>query len=129
MGRFGAGEAFVFEAGVAEIDQEANGDAGCVQVVDDLGLVFGGDGFDRFEFDQDFSLDEEVGVKIPHDLRAEADLNRFLPLGGETRFREGNVEGFFVNRLQKSRPQLVDHLKATADDLPGKLHMEALGIL
>lgn len=27
MGRFGAGEAFVVEAGVAEIDQEAYGDA------------------------------------------------------------------------------------------------------
>ena len=70
-----------------------------------------GDGFDRLEFDQNFSLDENIGLKISDDLRAEADFNRFLALNGKAGFGEGDVESFFVNALQKSRSQFIDHIK------------------
>ena len=56
--------------------------------------MLGSDCFDRLEFNQNFPLDEKIGVKIFDDLRAEAHFNRFLPLDGKAGFGEGYVGAF-----------------------------------
>ena len=39
MYRIGPGEAFEFKPGIAEVDEQSDIDTGCVQVVDNLGLM------------------------------------------------------------------------------------------
>ena len=61
---FASGEALVFEFGVAEVDEQADFDAGGVQIIDDLRLVFRGDGFDRFQLDDHLFLNENIRIKV-----------------------------------------------------------------
>lgn len=75
---FASGEAFVFESRVSKIDEQADFDPGGVQVVDDLSLMFGGDGFHRFQLDNHVLLHEDVSVKVTHALTPEHDLDRVL---------------------------------------------------
>jgi len=53
-----SGEALVFKFRVAEVDEQADFDPGGVQIIDDLCLVFGGEGFDRFQLDDHLLLNE-----------------------------------------------------------------------
>ena len=91
-------EAFVLEAGVAEVDEQPDLDAGGIQVVDDLRLMFRGSGFDRFQFNDDFVLDKNVGVKIPHGLPSENHLDRMLSDDRQTSLPQRHQKSFFVHR-------------------------------
>jgi len=65
-----SGEALVFEFWVAEVDEEADFDPGGIQIIDDLCLVFGGNGFDGFQLDNHLFFNDE-----------KADLGLFLIFG------------------------------------------------
>ena len=78
MDRIGASEAFEFKARVAEVDEQSDVDTGCVQVVDDLGLVLREQGFDGFEFNDNLLFYEQVGDKISNGLTTKMHRNRFL---------------------------------------------------
>lgn len=91
-------------------------DAGGVEVVDDLGLMFGLDCFDGFEFDKNFVFYEKIGVEGADVLAAKDDLNLFLSFDRQKYLKQGNLECFFVNRFKKTAAKLIDHFEGTADD-------------
>ena len=77
-------KAAIFEFGAAEVDQQTDFDAGGVKVVDDLRLMFGGDGFDGFQFNDDFLLNEYIRIEVAHALPPEHHLDGRLGEYGQT---------------------------------------------
>ena len=72
------GEAFVFEFGASEVDEQANFDPRGVQIIDDLCLVFGSDGFDSFQLDNHLLFNEKIGKKVAHAFTPKYHLDRML---------------------------------------------------
>ena len=58
---FAAGEAFVFEFLISEIDEQPHFEARRVEIIDDLGLVLGRDGLYGLQFQDHFALHQDVG--------------------------------------------------------------------
>ena len=92
-----SGEAFEFEFGVSEIDEETDLNAGRVEVVDDLGLMLGKDGFHCLEFDEDFVLHQEISIEDPDVFASKSDLDLFLRFHSESRLSESQGERLFIN--------------------------------
>jgi hypothetical protein len=71
-------EALVFEFGIAEVDQQTYFNPGGVQIIDDLCLMFRGDGFDGFQFDDYLLFNEYIRIKVTNALAPERHLDRML---------------------------------------------------
>jgi hypothetical protein len=63
---FSSGEALVFKFWAAEVYEQADFDPGGVEIIDDLRLVFGCDGFDGFQLDDHLFIDEKIGKEVAH---------------------------------------------------------------
>ena len=62
---FASGKALVFEFWIAKVDEQADFDSSGVQIIDYLRLVFSGDSFDSFQFD-DYLLSYVAGPHKNH---------------------------------------------------------------
>ena len=71
-------EAFVFEFGVAEVDEETDFDPGGVQIIDDLCLVFGGNGFDCLQLDDHFLFNKYIRAKVTNAFTSKHHFDRVL---------------------------------------------------
>jgi hypothetical protein len=72
---------------LAEIQQEADFDAGGFQVIGELGLVRGVKVFDGFEFEDDLVFHYDVGHVVADQLTVVIDLDFLFLFGAETGFQ------------------------------------------
>ena len=100
--------------------------AGRVEVVDDLGLMLGKDGFHCLEFDEDFVLHQEIGIEDPDVLAPKRDLDLFLAFYSETRLSESQGERLFINRFQKAAAEFVDHLECLANNFTSEVSVNLI---
>ena len=121
-----SGEAFEFEFWVSEVDEETDLNAGRVEVVDDLGLMLGKDGFHGLEFDEDFVFHQEVGIEGPDVFASKRDLDLFLAFHSESRLSESQGERLFINRFQKAAAEFVDHLESHANNLTSEVSVNLI---
>lgn len=111
-----SGEAFEFELGSAEVDEEPYVDARGFQVVDDLGLVLRRKRFHGLDFHDDDVLDKQVGIEVTDAFTAKQHSDRFLAGDGQTLLLKCEPQGVVINRLEKACAEFVDHLERAADD-------------
>jgi hypothetical protein len=121
-----SGEAFEFEFWVSEVDEETDLNAGRVEVVDDLGLMLGKDGFHCLEFDEAFVFHQEISIEDPDVLAPKRDLDLFLRFYSETRLSESQGERLFINRFQKAAAEFVDHLECLANNLTSEVSVNLI---
>ena len=100
--------------------------AGCVEVVDDLGLMHGKDGFHCLEFDEDFVFHQEVGIEDSDVLAPKRDLDLFLAFYSESRLSESQGERLFINRFQESASEFVDHLECLTNNLASEVSVNLI---
>ncbi len=124
-----SGKPFKFEFRVAEVDEKTNFEAGGVKVIDYLSLMLGEQCFDCFEFNQHFSLHQEICVEVADILRAKSDSDRSLGLRRKPRLRESDQKRFLVNGFNKPATKFVDNFEGAADDLLGEFSELKLFIL
>lgn len=116
----GSDEAFPFDAGFLEVDEEGDGEAGGFEVVEALGGVFGGEAVDALEFEEDAVFDDEVGVVV-------ADLDAFvvdwegdLGIDGQTGRGEFVEEGAVVDGFEEAGAEGVGDFEDGLEDLFGE---------
>ena len=104
----------------AEIQQEANREAGRLEVVQDLGLVAWSEFGQGFQFDNDRFEAEEVrlveGFKL---LPSVNDGNFLLPSRRDTAQTQLDFHCMLIDRLQETMPELIINLHRRADDRGG----------
>src|SRR5436190_3819320 len=115
-----AAEAFHFEAGLAEVEEQAKRFAGGLEVVQALGhenavVVVG-----RLEFQQKHLLDEDVNAEFPYQDAVVVDLDRPLLLAANRVLAQLVNEGVLVHLLQEPAAERAGHLERAADHLLGE---------
>ncbi len=73
-------KAFKFQSRIPEVNQQSNLNAGCIQVVDNLGFMLWRQSLDRFEFHDHFALDKDIRVEIANGLATKTHSNGLLDL-------------------------------------------------
>jgi hypothetical protein len=100
-----------------EIQQKADLDSRCLQIVQQLALVFFPQGLRRLEFDDYCVFHEQVGAIFSRQLALVPDSNGLLTLNVQSGVREFSDKRVLVDPLEKSVPERVVHLKIPLDDL------------
>lgn len=77
--------------------------------------------FDCLDLNHDGVVNDQVGPKEPDLVATEEGLDRVLPSYGMTRSGQRQRKSPFINRFQKTKPQLIVDLKETADYSFGRL--------
>ena len=109
-----------FDFVLAEVEEEANGFAGGHQIVDQLRLVAGVDGFDRLEFDYDRIFDDNVGNEFSDDLAVVMHGDRLLGFGSQTRLSKFNHQALLINGFEVPEAHPVVNAVRAPDDLFGQ---------
>jgi pimeloyl-ACP methyl ester carboxylesterase len=94
----------------AEVDQDAEAQAGCLQVGDHLGGVNRGGRRKRLQLHDDPAVDDEVHAAIPDGYALVLNDHRYLPGERDSAPSEFLAEGVFVNALAEGRSQVSVHL-------------------
>ena len=105
----------------AEVNQEAYLKSRRSQIVQTLCSVNIIQSLDRFDFDDDAILDEDVRNEIANQDTLIANFNLMLLSGLETDLAELKDQGIFIYLLEKSGAQSVADLMNAADNLFGCL--------
>ena len=105
----------------AEVNQEACLKSGCPQIVHALCGVNIIQSLDRFHFDDDAILDEDVRNEIANQDTLIANFNPLLLSDLETDLAEIVDQGIFIYLLEESSSQRVADLMNAADNLFGYL--------
>src|SRR5271157_1252135 len=106
-----------FQARSAEVQQEANRQAGCFQVVQDLGLMDRAQLGQGFQFDDDRLETEEIGLVEGAELSPLVDNRELdLPLKGDPDQSQLDGHRLLVNRFQETMPELPMNLHRGSDD-------------
>jgi len=104
-----------------EVDEEAYGNIQQLHVAEQLGLVDGENGLDRFDFDQDAVVNQQIEAE--RFLTGEAlvfDDDLLLADGGKASKLKFPGQTPFVNGFHQSRPLVTMHLDGRADDRLGQ---------
>jgi hypothetical protein len=121
LGELGAAEAFDVKAAMAEVEEEADGQAGGLQVVQALGgeqvMVL----LDRLQFHNDETLDDQVGDEIAHEKTIVMDRYWSLLVHAQPAFPQFMGEGVLLYLFQKPASQGVRNLKCATNDLSRQL--------
>jgi hypothetical protein len=123
---FGTDDAFPLQSTVgAKIHEQAEFEAGYLEVVVDLGAVLVGQGFDRLEFDDDFIEAKQIErVGVTQGYAAISD--RKISLGIEEDFAMGefDLHAVLVNRFHVAVTLCGMHRHACAVDQVGFFFVE-----
>ena len=104
-----------------KVDDIADRKSRGLEVVHQLGLVFGKNLLYGFQFKDDLVATDEIGdVLLRKGLVAEVDCQVLFPLEGDLVLPEGDGERFLVDWLEKSGAEFVEDGKAGAEDLGGE---------
>ena len=107
----------------SEVDEEANFDSGCVEVVDHLRLVLRRERPYGLHLDEDYVVDDEISLEMADDLTSEADFERALGGDFQAFLAQSDDQGGVIDGLQKSVTELVCDLEAQSDDPLRELFM------
>ena len=111
------GEASVFEGGGAEVEEEADFQAGGLQVIDNLRLLDPAQFGQRLEFDNDRIEADEVRAVGGIQLISLVKHRQFdFALERDALILQLDGQGFLLDRLQKPAAQLPMHLHRGAEN-------------
>jgi hypothetical protein len=105
------------EFGPTEVDEEADGRSGRLEVIEALGCVEVRMLPAGLEFDDHGAFHHQVRNEITHDDSVIADFNALLLNDREPSFSQLMGQGVLVDPLEKAWAQRVGHLIRTPDDL------------
>jgi len=111
------GKTLNFESGPAEVEQQAEAQSGCLQVVDALGGVSAVQRLDGFQFDDDGLLDQQFGRVLPDDNAVVANCNPVLLLDGQAGLAQLVGQCVLVILLEKPGPERIYDLECATDNL------------
>lgn len=75
---FASRKAFVFESRGSKVYQQSHFDARGVEIIDDLSLMFGCNGFDGLQFNNHLLFNNEITIKVTDALPSEQNLYGML---------------------------------------------------
>lgn len=101
-------------------EEEALG-GGSSKVVQKLGFVSRVEFSGGFHLDDDPVLHKEIGTEFSDKLLSEPHLNGNLGFNSDSGLLEDELEGFRVDRLEKTLPQLIVDLEEDASRLFGQI--------
>jgi hypothetical protein len=102
---------------LAEVRQEANGQAGRLQVVDDLGVFDSANGGLRLQFNQHLASAHEIGTVDGPKLSATvSDWDCRLAFEFDAPVKEGKLDRILVRFLQEPRAHVLVDILEGADD-------------
>jgi len=110
-----------FDFAFAEVDEQADVDSGGGEVVHELNLMRLDYCPNRLEFDDHFSLNDQIGDLLADDLAFVPNRHWLLERTGTASRSKLNRETSFVNRFQKSKPKLIINLVCRTNDFLGYL--------
>jgi hypothetical protein len=114
--RRGVDFAFDLDA-LTKIDEQADFNAGRLEIVDELGLMCGMQVFDGFEFEDDLVFHDDVGHVVADQLTVVIDLDLLFLFGAETGFQELDQEGILIDDFKEAEAEGVVDLVGTGNDL------------
>jgi pimeloyl-ACP methyl ester carboxylesterase len=116
-----------FDVAFAEVDRDAEAQAGCLQIRDGLRGVDGSKGGLRFEFDDDAALDHEVHGAVPDGYASVLNDDRDLPRERNSAPRQLFKERVLVHALPEGWPQVLVRLDRRVEDHAGELIVHLAG--
>ena len=111
------GKTLDLEAGLAEVEQQTEPQAGHREVVDALGGVSAVQRLNRFQFDDDSLLDQQIDRVLPDDNAVVVNLNPVLLRDSKTGLAELVGQCVLVNLLEKSGSERINDLECATDNL------------
>jgi hypothetical protein len=94
------------EGGSAKVHQQAKRQVHEAEIGQHLFAVDSGDPLDRFQFDEQFSFDQQIGAKaFIDDEVIKANCDRLLALHRQSATRQTLEQDRFVNRFEQPRPK------------------------
>jgi len=99
------------------IDEQADFNAGRLEIVDELGLVYGVEVFDGFEFKDDLVFHDDVGHVVADQLVVVIDLDLLFLFGAESGFQELDQEGILIDDFKEAEANGVVDLVGALDDV------------
>ncbi len=109
-----------------EVEEKTDLDRRGAQIVQQLNLVARLKGPGGLEFDDNLSIDNEVGFQNANELASEVDRHTCFPLEGDTALSEDNGETIRTNCFREAKPELVVSLEERPDYAPSQLATEQL---
>ena len=111
-----AGEPFDLRLGVvSEIEDESEAQAGGFKIIEHLGLLFGGDGLHRLQFEANLAVADEVRfVSLLERLAFPGELGFLLGDKGNATQTQLFLQALLINGLQKPAAHLPADLKDSA---------------
>lgn len=113
-------DAAKFQAGCAEIHQQAEMHAGCAQVVDALRAMHAVERADGLQLDQDAILHQKIDEIVADADALVVDGDAVLLRDGDAGLAQLERQGVFVNLLQEATAERVGHGQRAADDAVGE---------
>ena len=105
-------ESSILKFGLTEIYQQPYFNPGRFQVVNNLRLMLRGQGLDRFQFQNNLVLNDDIGKKLADDFPAKTDSDRHLGFRSNAFLSQCSQKRLFVNRFDKTGPKFVYDLEA-----------------
>jgi len=106
---------------LTKIDEQADFNAGRLEIVDKLGLVCGVEVFDGFEFKDDLVFHDDVGHVVTDHLVIVIDLDLLFLFGVASGFQELDQEGILIDGFKEAEAEGVVNLVGTLDDCGGEI--------
>ena len=117
------------DARLPEIEQQAQVQPGCRQVIDALGHVRFVERANRFQFNHDGIVDQQVGYVLAGDDTVIMDGNRLLLQDHQASLAQFMRQGIFINLLRKTGTEPIHDPKRAADNHPRKpIHRNTIGV-
>jgi hypothetical protein len=117
------------DARLAEIEQQAQMQPGCRQVIDALGHVRFVQRANRFQFNHDGILDQQVGHVLARDDTVVMNRNPLLLQDCQPSLAQFMGQRVFVNLLRETGTKLIHHPECAADNDPRKpIHPRNIGV-
>src|SRR5690606_23657423 len=99
-----------------EVQEQAYTNTGCLEIVDQLRLVYRCQSVHCLDFDDQAILDEKVGAAFAHDSLLELHQDRMLALDRKPQALELHGQCIFLDRLEEPKTQLVGGVEERVDD-------------
>ena len=114
---------FLFElkAASAKVNKQADVFARSGEIIHQLHLVFDDKTGDGFQFDDEFSIYDQIGFEVANNYALIMNLNQPIGFNLETRLRQFIKQGLLVNRLEKTRSKRAMNLHRKTDNLSGQV--------
>jgi hypothetical protein len=113
-------DAFDFQTSVAEIEQQAQGPAGGLQVIEALGAMRLIQCLRGFQLDQKRLLDQQVRDVLPDRLTIVQDRDGVLLRDGKSGLAHLVGQRILIDLLHEAGAERIEHGERAADDDPGQ---------